>query len=69
MDAATIVAEADRGDSTAQATVDRYEERLARGLASIINVLDPDTIVLGGGLSNVAQLYECVPRLWAGYVF
>ena len=69
MDAATIVAEATRGDSAAHATVARYEERLARGLASIINVLDPDAIVLGGGLSNIAQLYECVPRLWAKYVF
>jgi len=69
MDAATIVAEATRGDSAAHATVARYEERLARGLASIINVLDPDAIVLGGGLSNIAQLYECVPRLWARYVF
>ena len=69
MDAATIVAEAARGDGAAQATVARYEERLARGLASIINVLDPDAIVLGGGLSNIAQLYDCVPRLWAKYVF
>lgn len=69
MDAATIVAEATRGDSAAHATVARYEERLARGLASIINVVDPDAIVLGGGLSNIAQLYECVPRLWARYVF
>ena len=43
----------------------RYEDRLARGLASIINVLDPDVIVLGGGLSNVSRLYANVPRLWA----
>jgi predicted NBD/HSP70 family sugar kinase len=47
----------------------RYEERLARGLASVINVLDPDVIVLGGGMSNVARLYTEVPRLWKRHVF
>jgi fructokinase len=47
----------------------RYEERLARALASVINVLDPDIIVLGGGMSNVARLYTEVPRLWKRYVF
>jgi fructokinase len=47
----------------------RYEERLARALASVINVLDPDVIVLGGGMSNVARLYTEVPRLWSRYVF
>jgi fructokinase len=47
----------------------RYEERLARALASVINVLDPDVIVLGGGMSSVAALYTEVPRLWSRYVF
>jgi fructokinase len=47
----------------------RYQERLARGLASVINLLDPDVIVLGGGMSNVARLYTEVPRLWSRYVF
>jgi fructokinase len=47
----------------------RYEERLARALASVINVLDPDVIVLGGGMSNVARLYTEVPRLWSRHVF
>lgn len=47
----------------------RYTERLARALASVINVLDPDVIVLGGGMSNVRQLYTEVPRLWPLYVF
>ena len=47
----------------------RYEERLARALASVVNVLDPDVIVLGGGMSNVARLYDSVPRLWRPYVF
>jgi fructokinase len=50
-------------------TMARYEERLARALASVINVLDPDVIVLGGGMSNVARLYTQVPRLWGRYVF
>jgi fructokinase len=47
----------------------RYEERLARALASVINLLDPDVIVLGGGVSNVERLYQTVPRLWGRYVF
>jgi fructokinase len=50
-------------------TMARYEERLARALAGVINVLDPDVIVLGGGMSNVARLYTEVPRLWSRYVF
>ena len=50
-------------------TMERYEERLARALASVINVLDPDVIVLGGGMSNVARLYTEVPRLWKRHVF
>ena len=49
--------------------LDRYEERLARALASVINVLDPGAIVLGGGVSNVARLYDNVPRRWAQFVF
>jgi fructokinase len=47
----------------------RYEERLARALAGVINVLDPDVIVLGGGVSNVERLYANVPRLWSAHVF
>ena len=50
-------------------SLERYVERLARSLASVINVLDPDVIVLGGGMSNVARLYTEVPRLWSRYVF
>jgi fructokinase len=49
--------------------LERYVERLARALASVINVLDPDVIVLGGGMSNVERLYTEVPRLWPRYVF
>jgi fructokinase len=49
--------------------LERYVERLARALAAVINVLDPDVIVLGGGLSNIERLYTDVPRLWPRYVF
>ncbi len=49
--------------------MDRYEERLARSLAGVINLLDPDVIVLGGGISNVDRLYANVPRLWEAYAF
>jgi predicted NBD/HSP70 family sugar kinase len=49
--------------------MDRYEERLARALAGVINILDPDVIVLGGGISNVPRLYANVPALWRPYVF
>ena len=49
--------------------MDRYEERLARALAGVINILDPDVIVLGGGISNVQRLYATVPVLWKPYVF
>jgi fructokinase len=69
MDAAGIVTAAARGDSDASASVAIYERRLARGLASVINVLDPDVIVLGGGLSNAARLYDRLPRLWDEFVF
>jgi len=51
------------------ATLARYEERLARALAGVINLIDPDVIVLGGGLSNIVRLYDTVPRLWPRYVF
>src|SRR5262245_44009927 len=50
-------------------SLSRYEERLARALGSVINLLDPDVIVLGGGMSNVERLYDTVPRLWAPFVF
>lgn len=64
-----VAARAASGDSVANATLERYERRMARALASIINVVDPDVIVLGGGLSNIDRLYDNVPRLWTAFVF
>jgi len=64
-----MVADAARGDAAAAATMARYEARLARALAHVINLLDPDVIVLGGGMSNVLRLYANVPRLWNEWVF
>ena len=52
-----------------EAALTRYEARLARALAGVINLLDPDVIVLGGGVSNVDRLYANVPRLWGAHVF
>ncbi|MCX7959968.1 MAG: ROK family protein [Burkholderiales bacterium] len=60
---------AQEGGAASEPAMARYEERLARALAGVINLLDPDVIVLGGGLSNIARLYENVPRLWGRYVF
>jgi fructokinase len=57
------------GDAAAEATLGRYEDRMARALACVINVLDPDVIVLGGGMSKVERLYTTVPRRWAAYAF
>ena len=64
-----IVIQAQQGDQKAQDSIHRYSERLAKSLASIINIIDPDVIVLGGGMSNIKQLYTDVPRLWGNYVF
>jgi fructokinase len=69
LEPAAIVARAAAGDAAAEATLRRYEDRLARALASVVNVLDPDVVVLGGGLSNLSRLYASVPRLWGRYVF
>jgi fructokinase len=52
-----------------EAAMQRYEHRLARALAQVINILDPDVIVLGGGVSNLDRLYDRVPRLWGDHVF
>ena len=57
------------GDAASAATLARYEERLARALAQVMNIVDPDVIVLGGGLSNIDSLYVNVPLLWGPWVF
>jgi fructokinase len=64
-----IVTRAEAGGPAAEASLARYEDRLARGLASIINVIDPEVIVLAGGLSNVKRLYTNIPARWDRYVF
>jgi fructokinase len=64
-----IARRAESGDPACGATLGRYTGRLARGLASVINLLDPDAIVLGGGLSQISVLYEQVPQQWRGYIF
>ena len=64
-----IAARAAAGDGAAALTMERYYSRAARGLAAVINLLDPDVIVVGGGLSNIDTLYERVPQLWSRWVF
>ena len=64
-----IVAAMRAGDGAARSSLERYADRLARALAQVINLLDPDVIVLGGGMSNIAELYDWVPRLWTPHVF
>jgi len=69
MPAAAIAELAARGDPTAAETLHTYEDRLARALGLVINLIDPDVIVLGGGISNIRHLYEAVPALLARYTF
>jgi fructokinase len=69
LSAEAIAARAAQGDTPAAAALDVYEGRMARALASVINVLDPDVIVLGGGVSRIDRLYANVPARWSSYVF
>ncbi|MBI1216761.1 MAG: ROK family protein [Alphaproteobacteria bacterium] len=64
-----IIANAHEGEEKAKAALARYIDRLSRALAQMTNILDPDVIVLGGGMSNVKPLYEEVPKTWGKYVF
>jgi len=64
-----IIAAARKGEAKAIAALNRYIDRMARSLAYVINILDPDVIVLGGGMSNVQALYEEVPKAWKKYLF
>ena len=68
-DAVEIAAAASRGDARAAAAISTYARRLAKALASVINLVDPDIIVLGGGLSNIDTLYIEVPRTWGEWIF
>jgi fructokinase len=67
--AGDVAERADRGDARAIACLERYERRFARAIASIINVVDPNVVVLGGGLSNLTRLYDRVPAQWGAHVF
>ncbi|MSO56331.1 MAG: ROK family protein [Acidobacteria bacterium] len=69
IEAADVARLAESGDPLAARALDVYEGRLGRALASILNVLDPDVIVLGGGLSNIRRLYANVPALWQPFAF
>lgn len=69
LDARDIALAHAQGSPGAEATLDRYCDRLARSLAGVLNILDPDVVVLGGGLSNIDALYERVPAIWGRYVF
>ena len=69
LSAQDIATAATAGDPASRASLERYAERLARALAQVINILDPQVIVLGGGLAGIDALYESVPRLWLPYVF
>ncbi len=64
-----IVARAEAGDAAAEQTLARWEDRLSRAFATIINVIDPDVIVVGGGLSRLERLYRNVPALWSRWAF
>jgi fructokinase len=66
-DAAEVARLAEAGDGDAKAVIARYEQRLALALAGIINILDPDVIVLGGGLASIASIYARVPALWRSF--
>lgn len=64
-----VIARSGAGEAAAEETLRRFEDRLGRALATIVNVIDPDVIVLGGGLSNVPRFYETVPPRIAPHVF
>jgi fructokinase len=69
LNSAEIARGAASGDGDCRATLDRYIDRFARSLATVINLIDPDAIVLGGGLSAIDALYDEVPQRWGRYVF
>ena len=64
-----VAERASAGEPAASAALERYADRMARALAVVINILDPDVIVVGGGLSNITILYTMVPQRWAAHIF
>ncbi|AGH98678.1 ROK family protein [Micavibrio aeruginosavorus] len=64
-----IIAASKANEPKATAALHRYADRVARGLAGVINILDPDIVVLGGGMSNVDALYDLLPKIWGRYIF
>jgi fructokinase len=64
-----IVARAEGGEAAATASLERYEDRMARALTVVLNIVDPDVVVLGGGMSQIARLYDTVPRIWQEWAF
>lgn len=69
LSAREIANAANRGDRAAETAIETYARRLAKSLATVINLLDPDAIVLGGGLSNIERLYTRVPEIWIDWAF
>ncbi len=63
-----IIANAMKGEAKARAAMDRFMDRLARSMSAVMNIIDPDVIVLGGGMSNVNAIYDEVPKIWGRYV-
>ncbi|MFT6342031.1 MAG: putative NBD/HSP70 family sugar kinase [Glaciecola sp.] len=69
LSAPEIISLAQSGKTEALAAVNRYYERVAKSLAQVINIIDPEVIVLGGGMSNIDELYSEVPKRWHKYIF
>ena len=69
LDPKEIVARAESGDVPAAEALSRYERRLAKALSSVVNLLDPDVIVLGGGVSNLDRIYKNIPEIWKEFIF
>ncbi len=64
-----IVSRAEKDEAAARASLERYEDRMARALTVVLNIVDPDVVVLGGGMSQISRLYEAVPRIWQEWAF
>ncbi len=69
LDPTQIVLQAEKGCTICEDSLIKYEDRMARGLSHIINIIDPDVIILGGGMSNISRLYNNIPKIWHKYIF